>query len=243
MLLELTDVRRSFGGVRAVDGVSGRLEEGRILGLIGPNGSGKTTLLALIAAALAPSGGELRYDGTSMHGWSPRDAARAGIGRAFQVPQHATGLTVLENVMLGAMFGSRWLTHREAEAEARRALGEVGLLWLADKHPHEASLGERRGIELARLLTMRPRLALLDEVMGGLSAKNVAMTEEIILRLRADGVTVVVVEHVGGVLARVADEICVLHEGRVLRWGTPTEVLTDPDVVDAYLGRGRGHDA
>ena len=237
MLLELENVGRRFGGVRAVDGVSGQLEAGRILGLIGPNGSGKTTLLRLIGAALPPTGGELRYDSRSMRGWSTQDAARAGIARAFQVPQHAEGLTVLENVMLGAQFGSRWLPNREAQLEAHRALDEVGLGWLADKHPHEASLGERRGIELARLLAMRPRLALLDEVMGGLSAMNVALTERIILRLREEGVTLVIVEHVAGVISRIADEICVLHEGKVLRWGAPDDVLHDRDVIDAYLGR------
>jgi branched-chain amino acid transport system ATP-binding protein len=243
MLLELRDVKRRFGGVRAVDGVSGTLEEGRILGLIGPNGSGKTTLLGMIAAALQPSSGEIRFDSRSMNGWSTRTAARAGIARAFQVPQHAAGLTVLENVMLGAMFGSRWLSQREAEVEARQALDEVGLAWLAEKHPHEASLGERRGIELARLLAMRPALALLDEVMGGLSAKNIDVTERIIVRLREEGVTLIVVEHVAGVISRIADEVCVLHQGRVLHWGPPAEVLADRRVIDAYLGRGAQTDA
>jgi ABC-type branched-subunit amino acid transport system ATPase component len=243
VLLELHAVARSFGGIRAVDGVSGGLEEGRILGLIGPNGSGKTTLLAMIGAAIAPSSGEVRIDSRSMRGWSTRDAALAGIARAFQVPQHAAGLTVLENVMLGAMFGSRWLPQRQAEAEARRTLDEVGLLWLADKRPHEASLGERRGVELARLLAMKPRLALLDEVMGGLSAQNIELTERIILRLRDEGVTLVVVEHLAGVVSRIADEVCVLHQGRVLRWGTPGEVLSDRAVIGAYLGRAGADDA
>jgi branched-chain amino acid transport system ATP-binding protein len=239
VLLELDDVKRHFGGVKAVDGVSGGLEKGRILGLIGPNGSGKTTLLGMIGAAITPSGGDIRYNAVSTRAWSPRDAAQAGIARAFQVPQHAAGLTVLENVMLGAMFGSRWLPQREAEAEARRSLDEVGLGWLANKHPHEASLGERRGVELARLLTMRPTLALMDEVMGGLSAKNVELTERIILRLRDEGVTLIVVEHVAGVVSRIADEVCVLHEGHVLRWGAPADVLADRRVIDAYLGRDR----
>ncbi len=243
MLLELLDVKRNFGGVRAVDGVSGSLEQGRILGLIGPNGSGKTTLLAMIGAAIAPSSGEIRLESTSMRGWSTRAAALAGIGRAFQIPQHAAGLTVLENVMLGAMFGSRWLRQPEAEAEARRSLDEVGLAWLADKSPHQASLGERRGIELARLLTMKPRLALLDEVMSGLSAQNIELTERILLRLRDEGVTLIVVEHLAGVVSRIADEICVLHQGRVLRWGLPSEVLADRAVIGAYLGRQEQHDA
>jgi branched-chain amino acid transport system ATP-binding protein len=242
VLLELDNVSRHFGGVRAVDEVSGGLERGKILGLIGPNGSGKTTLLSMISAALSPSGGEIRLDGRSMRGWSPRDAAKASVARAFQVPQHAAELTVLENVMLGAMFGSRWVSQREAAKEARYNLDQVGLGWLADKQPYEASLGERRGIELARLLTMRPTLALMDEVMGGLSAKNVEMTEQIILRLRDEGVTVIVVEHVAGVVSRLADEICVLHEGRVLRWGRPAEVLADRQVIDVYLGRDVAHD-
>jgi branched-chain amino acid transport system ATP-binding protein len=241
MLLELRDVKRHFGGVRAVDGVSGTIREGAIVGLIGPNGSGKTTLLNLIAAAMPPSGGEIVYQSRSMRGWSTRDAAQAGIARAFQVPQAMPDLTVLENVMLGAMFGSRRLPRREAVRHARSALEEVGLDWLAGKPPTAASLGERRGIELARLLTMRPTLALMDEVMGGLSAKNIAMTERIMLRLRDEGVTLIVVEHVAGVISRIADEICVLHEGRVLRWGTPAEVLADEQVIDAYLGRASHH--
>ena len=237
MLLEMRDVRRNFGGVRAVDGVSGGVEEGKVLGLIGPNGSGKTTLLSLIGAALSPNSGELRFDARSMRGWSRQDAARAGIARAFQVPQHANELTVLENVMLGAMFGRWWLPKNEARARALQALDEVGLGWLADQYPYQASLGERRGIELARLLTMQPRLALLDEVMGGLSAKNIELTERIIKQLAADGVTMIIVEHVAGVISRIADEICVLHEGRVLKWGSPAVVLADRSVIDAYLGR------
>jgi branched-chain amino acid transport system ATP-binding protein len=237
MLLELREVRRHFGGVRAVDGVSGTIEQGKIVGLIGPNGSGKTTLLNVIGAAMPASTGEVLYQARSMRGWSTRDAALAGIARAFQVPQSMPDLTVLENVMLGAMFGSRRLPRREAEIHARAALDEVGLGWLAPKPATAASLGERRGVELARLLTMRPTLALMDEVMGGLSAKNVAMTERILLRLRDEGVTLIVVEHVAGVISRIADEICVLHEGRVLHWGSPAEVLADERVVDAYLGR------
>ena len=237
MLLELNDVKRHFGGVRAVDGVDGTIEQGRVLGLIGPNGSGKTTLLSVIGAALPPSAGDVTLDGRSMRGWSRQDAARAGIARAFQVPQQAGELTVLENVMLGAMFGHRWLPKAQARVVAMEALEEVGLAWLAHKHPYQASLGERRGIELARLLALQPRLALLDEVMGGLSARNIELTERIINRLRDDGVTMIIVEHVAGVISRIADEICVLHEGRVLTWGPPAEVLADRRVIDAYLGR------
>lgn len=237
MLLELSDVKRHFGGVRAVDGVTGTLAEGRILGLIGPNGSGKSTLLHVIGAALRPTAGDVRFRSASMRGWTTRDAARAGIARVFQVPQPIPDLTVLENVMLGAMFGSRSLPRQEAEAEARLALEEVGLGWLADKPPRAASLGERRGVELARLLAMRPTLALMDEVMGGLSAENIKLTERILLRLRERGVTLIIVEHVAGVVARLADEVCVLHQGRVLHWGTPREVLADQRVIDAYLGR------
>lgn len=242
-LLELHDVRRSFGGVRAVDGVDGTLEEGRILGLIGPNGSGKTTLLGLISGAMRVSGGEIRFDGRSMQGWSASHAAHAGICRAYQIPQAMPELTTLENAMLGALFGR----HRMPVAEARRvatdALDRVGLAQRANQPVSSLSLAQRKSLELARVMATQPRLALIDEAMAGLAGAQVREAEAILRDLRAGGVTLIVVEHVPGVIAAVADEVCVLDQGRVLRWASPTEIMADPDVIATYLGRRNRTDA
>ncbi|MBX3031830.1 MAG: ATP-binding cassette domain-containing protein [Chloroflexi bacterium] len=242
-LLELRDVRRSFGGVRAVDGIDGRLDEGRILGLIGPNGSGKTTLLGLISATMPVSAGEIVLDGRSMRGWSPSDAARAGICRAYQIPQAMPELTTLENAMLGAMFGRHRLPTADARRVAADALERVGLAGRISTPVGSLSLAERKSLELARVMAARPRLALVDEAMAGLAAAQIRAAEDILRGLRQDGVTVIVVEHVPGVVAAIADEVCVLDQGRVLRWASPAEIMSDPAVIATYLGRRARPDA
>jgi branched-chain amino acid transport system ATP-binding protein len=243
MLLELVDIHRHFGGVQAVRGVSGGLDQGRILGLIGPNGSGKTTLLSVIGGSLSPTRGELRLDGKPVGRWSPAAAARAGIARAFQVPQPIVELDVLGNVAVGAMFGRRRIGRGAAEADAWRVLERVGLDGVAHRSARTLSLAERKRLELARLLAIRPRIALVDEVMGGLSRHQVDDVIAILRELRDEGVSLIVVEHVGGVVAQLADEVCVLHEGAVLAWDTPQAVMADRDVIDAYLGRRARTDA
>lgn len=239
-LLELDDVKRAFGGVRAVDGVTATIDRGMIVGLIGPNGSGKTTLLNVVAAALKPTGGAVRFDGRDTRRWSAIDAARAGIGRAFQHPQTMEHLTLLENCMLGAMFGSRRLDKAAARKVAAEALERVGMVDQADAVGTGLSLAERKGLELARLLAMAPSLALADEIMAGLSTHEITAAEDALDELRARNVTVILVEHVPGVVARMADQVMVLREGRVLAYGDPDEVIANQEVVDAYLGGGRG---
>lgn len=235
-LLELDDVQRYFGGVKAVDGVSGQLGEGEILGLIGPNGSGKTTLLNLISAVFKPTGGRMRFGGADMHGWSPLRAAHAGIGRVFQVPQLMVDLTVLENVTIGALFGSRRWGQSAAAQAARDALEMVGLAAKAEAKCGVLSGSERKSLELARAIAAGPRLALVDEVMAGKSVSEVRQTEDVLLKLKEMGTSLIVVEHVPGVVANIADQICVLHHGKVLKWGQPTEVMSDAMVIAAYLG-------
>ena len=238
MLLELDEVARHFGGVRAVDGVSAQVQAGSIVGLIGPNGSGKTTLLNVVGSALKPSSGRVVLDGKDMRGWSPTAAARAGVGRAFQIPQTMDDLTVLENCMLGAMFGSRGWDKAEARKAAAEALEEAGLTTAAGERAGTLSLAGRKQLELARLLAAAPRLALVDEVMAGLSPAQVEVAAQALFGLRARNSALILVEHVPGVIARMADDIIVLHHGNVLAHGEPNEILSNQDVVDAYLGTG-----
>jgi branched-chain amino acid transport system permease protein len=235
-LLVLEEVQRYFGGVKALDGVSGSLEEGRILGLIGPNGSGKTTLLNLLSSVMEPTGGTIRVDGRDTRRWSPRDASKAGIARVFQVPMLMTNLTVLENVAVGALFGWRRPSGKAANVAALEALEAVRLGHRAGTICSSLTGVERKSLELARAMAAAPRIALVDEVMAGKSMAEVREAEQVLLALRDRGTTLIVVEHVLGVVANIADEVCVLNQGRVLRWGAPAEVMADPAVVAAYLG-------
>jgi branched-chain amino acid transport system ATP-binding protein len=236
LLLELVDVARHFGGVRAVDGVSAVVEAGSIVGLIGPNGLGKTTLLNVVSSTLKPTSGSVRVDGTDTSRWSPSAASRAGVGRAFQVPQTMDDLSVLENCMLGAMFGSRGWEKAQARTAAEEALEKAELAGAAGQPAGTLSLAGRKQLELARLLAAAPRLALVDEVMAGLSPAQVEIAERALFGLRDSGAALILVEHVPGVIARMADEILVLHQGNVLAHGEPQAILSNQDVVDAYLG-------
>jgi ABC-type branched-subunit amino acid transport system ATPase component len=239
LLLDLADVAKHFGGVRAVNGVTAQVQAGSIVGLIGPNGSGKTTLLNVIAGALKPTSGHVVLDGKDTRSWTPSAAARAGVGRAFQIPQTMDDLTVLENCMLGAMFGSRRWDKGAARTAAHEALEEAELSESARARAGELSLAGRKQLELARLLATAPRLALVDEVMAGLSPAQVGVAERALFGLRERNTALILVEHVPGVIARMADDIIVLHHGNVLAHGNPQEILSNQDVVDAYLGTSR----
>jgi branched-chain amino acid transport system ATP-binding protein len=236
LLLELVDVARHFGGVRAVDGVNATVQAGSIVGLIGPNGSGKTTLLNVVSSVLKPTSGTVRVDGHDTKRWSPSAASRAGVGRAFQIPQTMDDLSVLENCMLGAMFGSRGWDKAQARKAAEEALEEAELAGAAEQPAGTLSLAGRKQLELARLLAAAPRLALVDEVMAGLSPAQLEIAERALFGLRNRNAALILVEHVPGVIARMADEILVLHHGNVLAHGDPQAILANQDVVDAYLG-------
>jgi branched-chain amino acid transport system ATP-binding protein len=234
LALSIRDLRKDFGGVRAVDGVSFEVPEGTILGLIGPNGAGKTTLFNLVSGYLRPTHGTVSLFGEDVTGLEPFALARRGLTRTFQIVRPFPRLTVLENVMVGALLHERSVT--PAEHDARRVLSLLGMEALAGLPASALTLASRKRLEIARALALRPRLLLLDEVVSGLTPSEVAAAIEIIHGIRKSGVTIVIVEHILRVILGLCDRVVVLDHGTKLAEGTPAEVAADPQVVAAYLG-------
>jgi branched-chain amino acid transport system ATP-binding protein len=241
-MLEIRALSRRFGALQALSSVSLSVQPGTILGVIGPNGAGKSTLINVVTGHLRPTAGTVLIDGTDLTGAAPWRIAHAGVARTFQIVKPFRGLTVRENVAISAMYGhARAATKRGAFERADGVLESLALTPLARRGPAELSVGDARRLELARALAARPRLLLLDEVMAGLRAAEVETMVGLIKSLRADGVTVLVVEHMIKAIAAVSDEICVLHHGEVLTCGAPQAVLSDPQVIKAYLGTRYTH--
>lgn len=238
-ILEARGVTKLFGGLAALSDVSFDLREGEILGLIGPNGSGKTTLVNVITRTLGYSGGDVLFRGRSIRELPPHEIAHLGISRTFQVVKPFHNLTVLENVMVGALFGSRGGAReiRTAQQQAKEILEFVGLAHRAHAPAEGLNVPERKRMELARALAMRPTILLLDEVMAGLNATEIDAAVELIKRIRDRGITLLVIEHVMKAIRNLSDRIMVLFHGEKLTEGSPEEVLNNPEVVSAYLGR------
>jgi len=238
-ILEAQAVTKKFGGLAAVSGVSFSLGDGEILGLIGPNGSGKTTLVNVITGALGYSDGEARFRGDSIRGLPSYEIGRRGVSRTFQVVKPFRNLTVLENVMVGALFGARGGARAlsEARRQAEDVLDFVALAHRADSAAEGLNVPERKRMELARALAMRPTVLFLDEVMAGLNPSEIDAAVVLIRRIRDRGVSLVVIEHVMKAIRDLSDRILVLFHGEKLTEGPPREVLNNPEVVAAYLGR------
>jgi branched-chain amino acid transport system ATP-binding protein len=238
-LLELAGLEKRFGGLPAVDGVSLAVDEGEIVALVGPNGAGKTTLLRTVIGLEAPTAGTIRFQGADITRLPAHRARRTGISMVLQTPRVFEGLTVRENVALGALFGSvgGTVTERQALDRADEALRFVGLHARGDRGVGTLNLHQQRFLELARALAGRPRLLLLDEVMAGLNDTELHASMDIVRTARDElGVTVIWVEHVMKAVMKLAERVVVLNFGRVLVDGTPQDAMRDAEVVAAYLG-------
>ncbi len=236
-LLVAEDVVKTFGGVRALRGVSLTVSEGELVGLVGPNGSGKTTLVNLISGAFPPTSGSISLDGTGVVGDRPHRVAHLGIARTYQIPRPFTSLTVRDNVAMAIMFGRDPLGLDASRRAATEYLDLVGLAGRADAFPGEINLHQRQLLEMARAIATRPSLLLLDEALAGLNPVEIDNAVEVVRRIRRSGVSIVLVEHLLRVVNQLATRIVVLDQGLELAEGEPAVVMRDPAVVKAYLGR------
>ena len=235
-LLELDGVSRSFGGVKAVDDVSFTLKEGEIVALIGPNGAGKTTLVNLITGVHTPEAGKVLFQGENVTRQKPFQAARRGLARTFQIVQPFPRMTVLENVAASALFAGSHDGMGDAYDNARRELEFVGLAHVADTPAASLTLPNRKRLELAKSLAMQPKVLLLDEVNAGLNATEIDGALDLIRRIAARGVSILIIEHLMKVVLSVSQRVLVLHHGQLIAEGPPQEMVRDRQVIEAYLG-------
>jgi ABC-type branched-subunit amino acid transport system ATPase component len=238
-LLEVERVSKSFGGVRAVSDVSLTLEPGELVGVMGPNGSGKTTLLNLVAGALRPDGGRIRLDGLDIGGLPPHRVCASGIARTFQLVRPFGGLSALDNVMVARLYGRARGPASGAAPEAERLLRLVGLADRAHTPSRNLTLIDRKRLELARALATGPRVLLLDEFMAGLNPAETASAMALVRGVGAEGITVLMVEHIVWALMDLARRIVVLSAGEKIADAPPEAVATDAAVVEVYLGSDR----
>ena len=235
-LLTLTNLSRSFGGLKAVQNVSMHVPAGSLTALIGPNGAGKTTLFALMSGFLKPDSGHVQFDGMDITGREPHLNARMGMTRTFQIVQPFASQTVRENIAVGAHLHIK--DRRGALLEAERVAGQVGLSAQIDKAASDLTVAGRKRLELARTLATKPRLLLLDEVLAGLNPQEIAEMIPVVRGIAQSGVTDLMIEHVMQAVMNLAEHVWVLAQGQLIAQGSPVEVTHDAKVVEAYLGHG-----
>jgi branched-chain amino acid transport system ATP-binding protein len=252
-LLELRDLARSFGGVRAVNGLSFEVQSGEVLGLIGPNGAGKTTIVNLISGFTKPSSGKVLFDGGDVTGLAPHRLTRLGLVRTFQSTTVFGTRTVWENARRGAFRAAHpgWLPelfltpgarrqHEAADELARDLLTQLDLASVTDQIAASLPYGMQKALGVVIALASRPRLILLDEPVAGLSAQEATHVRDVLVKVRQAGITVVVIDHNMRFITGLCDRVVVVHQGQELAQGRPDVVLADPAVVQAYLGASHG---
>ena len=240
-VIECRDLARHYGGVRALDGVDLQIRRGELVALVGPNGSGKTTLVNLLAGSVRPTRGEIRIAGRPASRLAPHTRTHLGIARTYQIPRPFESMSLRDNVAIALMFGRAPRSLSVARAEALQHLDFVGLGELSDALPADVNLHQRQLLEMARALATSPKVLLLDEALAGLNPAEIDNAVQVVRRIHAEGVTIVIVEHLLRVVNQLATRVVVLNRGRLLADGEPDQVMSDPAVVSAYLGKGYRH--
>jgi len=251
-LLSIEQITKEYDGIRALDRVSLNVEGGSIKGLVGPNGAGKSTLFHLITGVEKPDSGKISFKGQEITSMKPHEISSLGIGRTFQTLQIWGNMTVVENVMVGMsrrlkgnLFScGLWLpwvqrSEKEALGQGKDILNSLGLLGKWESMASQLPYGKQKLLEIGRSLAMRPELLLLDEPASGLTFAEIRQLSELISRINQEGMTVFVVEHHMGIVMDIADEIAVLHNGKLIAEGTPENIKKNPEVIEAYLTRRR----
>jgi branched-chain amino acid transport system ATP-binding protein len=240
-VLEGVEVTKYFGGLAAVFDVNFHVDQGEVFGLIGPNGAGKTTLFNLISAALTLKSGMIKFKDKNITGLKPHQICRLGVARTFQTVKIFANMSVLENVILGLLFGSANQTSSvDAEKQATALLEFVGLSALTATPAKDLTLANQKRLEVAGALATQPELLLLDEIMAGLNPTEVVQAMELVARIQDKGITIIMIEHVMKAIMSVCDRIMVLHHGQKIAEGTPQEIATSKTVIKVYLGE-RAH--
>jgi len=236
-LLEGQGVTKYFGGLAAVSNVDFHVDQGEIMGMIGPNGAGKTTLFNLISAALPLSSGEIRFKGQKLNGLKPHQICKLGVSRTFQETKVFANMPVLQNVLVGAFFGSpNRVLGADATREATQALEFVELSAMSATPIKDLTLADQKRVEVARALATKPELLLLDELMAGLNPAEVSEAMELVTKIRDKGITIFMVEHVMKAIMGICGRIMVLHHGEKIADGTPQEIAANKTVIEIYLG-------
>ena len=236
-ILEGQAVTRHFGGLAAVSNVDFGVDQGEIVGLIGPNGAGKTTLFNLISGALVPKSGIIRFKDKNITGLKPYRICHQGVARTFQSVKVFANMSVLENTLVGSLFGvSSRMSAGDAAKEAEGLLDFVGLSSVRSVPARDLTLAKQKQLEVARALATKPEILLLDELMAGLNPAEVTQAMELVTRIRDRGITLFMIEHVMKAIMGVCDRIIVLHHGEKIAEGTPQEIATSKTIIEVYLG-------